>query len=58
MYDYIISKVKLYSDKMQTPEARKLWVKLASKYKVQGYNKKDKQIFDIEKHHYLFCDKI
>jgi len=48
MYDYIISKVKLYSDKMQTPEARKLWVKLASKYKVQGYNKKDKQIFDIE----------
>jgi len=47
MYDYIISKVKLYSDKMQTPEARKLWVKLATKYKLQGYNKKDKQNFDV-----------
>ena len=47
MYDYIISKVKLYSDKMQTPEARKLWTKLATKYKLQGYNKKDKQTFDV-----------
>ena len=47
MYDYVISKTKLYSDKMQTPEARKLWIKLASKYNVQGYNKKDKQTFEI-----------
>jgi len=48
MYDYVISKTKLYSDKMQTPEARKLWAKLASKYNVQGYNKKDKQLFNVK----------
>lgn len=48
VYDYIINKTTLYSDKMQTPEARKLWVKLFNKYKVIGYNKKDKQYFEVE----------
>lgn len=48
MYDYVISKTKLYSDKMQTPEARKLWVKLASKYNVKGYDKNTKKIFDLK----------
>ena len=48
MYDYIISKTKLYSDKMQTPEARKLWIKLASKHNVKGYDKSTKKIFDIK----------
>lgn len=48
IYDYIISKTKLYSDKMQTPEARKLWVKLASKYNVKGYDKNTKKVFDVK----------
>lgn len=47
MYDYILSKTKLYSDVMQTPEAKKLWIKLASKYKVQGFNKISKKNFPI-----------
>ena len=48
MYDYVISKTKLYSDVMQTPEARKLWLKLSQKYKVQGFNLKDNIYFGIE----------
>lgn len=48
MYDYIISKTKLYSDKMQTPEARKLWTKLASKHNVKGYDKNTKKVFDVK----------
>jgi ribosomal protein S18 acetylase RimI-like enzyme len=47
MYDYVLSKTKLYSDKMQTPEAKSLWVKLANKYKVKGYNQSSKQNFDV-----------
>lgn len=47
-YDYIVNKTILYSDKMQTPEARKLWVKLFNKYKVMGYNKKDNKYFEVE----------
>lgn len=47
MYDYVISKTKLYSDKMQTPEAKNLWVKLSNKYKVKGYNKSLRQNFDV-----------
>jgi len=47
-YDFIINKNILYSDKMQTPEARKLWVKLFNKYKVMGYNKKDNKYFEVE----------
>jgi len=29
LYDYIISKTRLYSDIHQTPEARRLWLRLA-----------------------------
>lgn len=47
-YDYIINKTILYSDKMQTPEARKLWVKLFNKYKILGYNQTNNEYFDIE----------
>ena len=48
MYDYILSKTKLYSDVMQTPEAKKLWIKLANKYKVLGYNQSSKQKFNVK----------
>ena len=38
IYDYIVSKVgKLYSDVHQTPQARKLWTKLAQDYDVRGH---------------------
>jgi hypothetical protein len=47
-YDYIINKTILYSDKMQTPEARKLWVKLYGKYKIMGYNEKNDEYFDVK----------
>ena len=47
IYDYIISKTKLYSDKMQTPEAKKLWIKLFNKYKVFGFNKTTNKMFDL-----------
>jgi len=47
MYDYILTKTKLYSDVMQTPEAKKLWLKLSNKYNVQGYNKTSKKTFKV-----------
>ena len=47
MYDFILSKTKLYSDVMQTPEAKKLWTKLATKYNVTGYNHSSKQTFQV-----------
>lgn len=47
MYDYIIKKTKLYSDKMQTPEAKKLWIKLSQKYNVKGFNQTSRKIFDV-----------
>jgi len=51
-YDYIINKTILYSDKMQTPEARKLWVKLYNKYegkyKIMGYNEKNNEYFYVK----------
>lgn len=47
-YYYIINKTILYSDKMQTPEARKLWVKLFTKYKILGYNQKNNEYFEIK----------
>ena len=47
IYDYIIAKTKLYSDVMQTPEAKKLWLKLSNKYNVQGYNKTSKKTFKV-----------
>ena len=47
MYDFILSKTKLYSDVMQTQEAKSLWVKLANKYRVLGYNRSSKQNFNV-----------
>ena len=32
---------------MQTPEAKKLWLKLSNKYNVQGYNKTSKKTFKV-----------
>lgn len=38
IYDYIVSKVgKLYSDVHQTPQARKMWTKLARDFDVKGH---------------------
>jgi ribosomal protein S18 acetylase RimI-like enzyme len=47
IYDYILTKTKLYSDKMQTPEAKKLWLKLYNKYKVLGFNQTLKTTFPV-----------
>ena len=38
IYDYIIGRTRLYSDVHQTPEARRLWVKLSRKYEVMGWD--------------------
>jgi hypothetical protein len=48
-YDFIISKKtkKLYSDKMQTPEARKLWVKLYNKFTIKAIDDNG-VIFDVK----------
>ena len=48
MYDYIISKTKLYSDSNQTPEARKLWVKLSGRYNVMGYDPNTGKTFPVK----------
>jgi GNAT superfamily N-acetyltransferase len=47
-YGYILTRTKLYSDKLQSPEARKLWVRLSKVYDVKGIDIKTKQTFDIE----------
>jgi len=47
MYDKIIELGKLYSDLNQTPEARKMWCKLFSKYKVMGYSDRDNKYFKV-----------
>lgn len=36
LYDYIIGKTRLYSDIHQTPEARRLWLRLADRYPVSA----------------------
>lgn len=48
LYKYIVSKTILYSDKIQTPEARKLWARLFAKYPVKGFNKTTHEIFEVE----------
>lgn len=47
-YGYILTRTKLYSDKLQSPEARKLWVRLSKIYDVKGIDIKTKQLFDVE----------
>lgn len=47
MYDKIVSLGKFYSDLDQTPQARKIWAKLFSKYNVMGYSDKDNKYFKV-----------
>ena len=37
LYDYIISRTRLYSDVHQTPQARTLWLKLSERHTVMGW---------------------
>ena len=48
MYDKIIALGKFYSDLYQTPQARKMWIKLFSKYKVMGYSELDHNYFKVK----------
>ncbi len=48
MYDFVLSKTKLYSDHQQTPESRKLWIKLSRKYKVTGFDELDDSLFAVK----------
>lgn len=48
MYDKIIALGKFYSDLDQTPQARKMWIKLFSKYKVMGYSEVDHKYFKVK----------
>ena len=48
-YDYIIERTKLYSGKNQTPEARKLWLKLFDRYNVVGYDIETRKTFKVKK---------
>ncbi len=47
MYDKLIEIGRIYSDLNQTPQARKIWTKLSTKYKVMGYSDKDKKYFPV-----------
>ena len=48
-YEYILSKTKeIYSDAYQTPEAKKLWLRMFSKYKIQGYDTKANIYFEVK----------
>lgn len=48
-YEYILSKTKeIYSDVYQTPEAKKLWLRMFSKYKIQGYDTKNNVYFEVK----------
>lgn len=49
IYDYIISKTNLYSDQHQTPEARKLWMRLFDRYKMLGFDIKSGETFEVKK---------
>lgn len=48
LYDYAISKTKLYSDTMETPAMRKLWTKIYNKYNIKGIDIETGEIFDVE----------
>lgn len=47
MYRHIVSKSKLYSDDKQTPEAQRLWAKMASRGKVMGFDPKSRRTFSV-----------
>jgi len=48
LYDYAISKTKLYSDTMETPAMRKLWTKIFKNYDISGLDINTGKTFDIE----------
>lgn len=48
LYDFAISKTKLYSDTMQTPSMRKLWTKIYKNYDISGLDINSGKTFDIE----------
>lgn len=48
LYDMAVSKTKLYSDKDQSPQARKLWGKLYKKYNVMGYSDVGNKTFKVQ----------
>lgn len=48
LYDFAISKTKLYSDTMETPSMRKLWTKIYKKYDISGLDVNSGKTFDIE----------
>lgn len=48
LYDFAISKTKLYSDTMETPSMRKLWTKIYKNYDISGLDVQTGKKFDIE----------
>jgi len=48
LYDYAISKTKLYSDTMETPAMRKLWTKIYKSYDISGLDTNTGKTFEIE----------
>jgi len=48
LYDYAISKTKLYSDTMETPAMRKLWTKIYKNYDISGLDTNTGKTFEIE----------
>jgi GNAT superfamily N-acetyltransferase len=48
LYDYAISKTKLYSDTMETPAMRKLWTKIYRKYDISGLDLETGKKFEID----------
>lgn len=48
LYDYAISKTKLYSDTMETPAMRKLWTKIYKNYDISGLDMNTGKTFEIE----------
>lgn len=48
LYDFAISKTKLYSDTMETPAMRKLWTKIYKNYDISGLDINSGKTFDVE----------
>ena len=48
LYDYAVSKTKLYSDTMETPGMRKLWTKIYKNYDISGLDINTGKTFDVE----------
>lgn len=48
LYDYAVSKTKLYSDTMETPGMRKLWTRIYKNYDISGLDINTGKTFEIE----------